>query len=74
MNADGSELHLLSEPDELITDAVFAPDNQTIYYLKAGVFKNYSPIASKRPHEYDLFLLMYRGRTNDKLHTIKNIR
>ncbi|MED1785921.1 hypothetical protein P4V47_00105 [Brevibacillus laterosporus] len=67
MNADGSELHLLSEPDELITDAVFAPDNQTIYYLKAGVFKNYSPIASKRPHEYDLFSINVQGKNKRQI-------
>ncbi|AIG27689.1 hypothetical protein EGH10_19660 [Brevibacillus laterosporus] len=67
MNADGSELHLLSEPHDLITDAVFAPDNQTVYYLKAGVFKNYSPIASKRPHDYDLFSIDVQGKNKRQI-------
>ncbi|MDN9010356.1 TolB family protein [Brevibacillus laterosporus] len=67
MNSDGSELRLLSEPHELITDAVFAPDNQTIYYVKAGVFKNYSPIASKRPHDYDLFSIDVQGKNKQQI-------
>ncbi|RAP30203.1 hypothetical protein C2W64_02758 [Brevibacillus laterosporus] len=78
MNADGSELQHLSDPHDLITDAAFAPDNQTIYFLKAGVFKNYSPIASKRPHNYDIFSIDIQGKnkrqiTNDKEYQMSDL-
>ncbi|RYG74184.1 hypothetical protein EU245_02930 [Lentibacillus lipolyticus] len=38
-----------------VTEAVFSPDGKALFFLKAGVYKNYSPIASKRPHDFDIF-------------------
>lgn len=37
-----------------ITEIEFSPDETSLFYLKAGVFENYSPIASKRPHDFDV--------------------
>lgn len=37
-----------------ITEIEFSPKGKSLFYLQAGVFKNYSPIASKRPHDFDL--------------------
>ncbi|MGD6893420.1 TolB family protein [Bacillus infantis] len=41
--------------NELITETEFSPVNDTLYYLRAGTFQNYSPIASKRPHDLDVW-------------------
>lgn len=42
--------------DGLITELDFDPKDQDIlFYLRAGTFENYSPIASARPHDFDLY-------------------
>lgn len=62
----GSSVHLLeitslkSEilflDEGLITEVAFDPKNEDyLYYLRAATFENYSPIASARPHDLDLF-------------------
>ncbi|MBT2730447.1 DPP IV N-terminal domain-containing protein [Bacillus sp. ISL-75] len=61
IDRDGKNKKQLTSTDGLVTDAVFLPDNQNIFYLQAGVVKNYSPIASKRPHEYDLYSINSNG-------------
>ncbi|TMN22441.1 TolB family protein [Lentibacillus cibarius] len=43
--------------DGYVTEAAFSSDGKSLYFLKAGTYKNYSPIASKRPHDFDIFRL-----------------
>lgn len=58
-----STVHLLDlrtkEISELFTDASTITEvefnNASILYLRAGTFENYSPIASERPHEFDIY-------------------
>lgn len=38
-----------------ITEIEFSPKGESLFYLQADVFQNYSPIASKRPHDYDVY-------------------
>src|SRR5699024_6976665 len=38
-----------------VTEGAFSPDGKSLYFLKADVYKNYSPIASERPHDFDIF-------------------
>lgn len=62
----GSTIRILDVPSgesrtvfhdpSLITEVTFDPkDQDIIFYLKAKTFENYSPIASARPHEFDVF-------------------
>jgi TolB protein len=67
MDRNGENLKQVTPSDSLVTEAVFSPDSNRIYLLKAGVFKNYSPIASRRPHEYDIFLVDTDGNNLIKL-------
>lgn len=40
----------------LVTELAFDPQNQDmLFYLRAGTFENYSPIARAYPHEFDLY-------------------
>lgn len=40
----------------LLTELAFDPQNEDVlFYLRAGTFENYSPIASAHPHEFDLY-------------------
>lgn len=38
-----------------ITEIEISAASDSIFYLRADVFQNYSPIASKRPHDFDLY-------------------
>jgi Tol biopolymer transport system component len=37
-----------------ITEIEFSENEETLFYLMAEIFQNYSPIASKRPHDFDV--------------------
>lgn len=67
MNRDGRNQIQLTPEHSLITEAVFSPDSHTIYFLKAGSFKHYSPIASKRPHDYDIFSVDVDGNNMKRI-------
>lgn len=41
--------------ESIVTEIAFDPkDDNQLYYLEAAVFTNYSPIAGKRPHDFDV--------------------
>jgi Tol biopolymer transport system component len=48
-----------------ITEIQFSANEESLFYLMAGVFQNYSPIASKRPHDFDVH--EYRFAENEHL-------
>ncbi|MDQ0215877.1 TolB protein [Oikeobacillus pervagus] len=41
----------------MITEIVLSPKGGQLFFLGADVFKNYSPIASKRPHDFKIYEL-----------------
>ncbi|PIC76362.1 hypothetical protein CSV74_11555 [Sporosarcina sp. P19] len=42
--------------DNLITEIAFDPKYpEKLFYLEASTYTNYSPIASKRPHDFDVY-------------------
>lgn len=45
----------MTDEKGLVTEAAFSPDGQSLFFLEAGVHTNYSPIASERPHEFDIY-------------------
>lgn len=53
--------------ESLITELDFAEPNNgpSLFYIEAGVFKNYSDIASKQPHELDIY--EYNLQTKDSI-------
>jgi len=56
INIDTGEASELVVENTLITEIEYHPKNEDlIYFFKAGTFENYSPIASKHPHDFDLF-------------------
>lgn len=66
INADGTNERVLLEGG-LVTEAIFSHDDQTIYFLKAGVYTNYSPITGKRPHEFDIYSIDVSGENMKQL-------
>lgn len=67
MDRDGGNRKRLLPEDSLVTEAVFSPDGRSIYFLKAGTFRNYSPIASRRPHEFAIFSVDIDGNNMKRL-------
>ncbi|MCL6477427.1 MAG: hypothetical protein K6T65_03340 [Peptococcaceae bacterium] len=67
MDRDGRNQKRLLPEDILVTEAIFSPDGRIIYFLKAGTFRNYSPIASRRPHEFDIFSIDIDGNNLKRL-------
>ncbi len=64
--ATGEDKELFST-DTLITEIVFNPqDEKMLFYLKAGTFENYSPIASAHPHEFDLYSYHLTDQTHQQ--------
>ncbi|MFD1360960.1 TolB family protein [Lentibacillus salinarum] len=56
---------------DYVTEAVFSPDGESLYFLKADVYQNYSPIASERPHEVDVFRMDLETKETEQI-TSKN--
>lgn len=54
VHLETKEIHELFSAGSAITEIQFSPNEESLFYLMAGVFQNYSPIASKRPHDFDI--------------------
>lgn len=52
---DNGKAKELTKGDNLVTETAFSPDGKYLYFLLAGVYKNYSPIASEHPHDFDIY-------------------
>lgn len=61
----------LFHTENLITELAFSPNDDLLYYLRAGTYTNYSPIAGKRPHEFDIFSY---DLANDQHRQITNLQ
>lgn len=61
MDRDGSNLKGITKDDENVLEAVFAKDDQSIYYLRANAYKNYNGMAPDLPHEIDVYQVNLNG-------------
>lgn len=60
INRDGQNMRQLTFPQQGIKNVreiVFSPDGQSIFFIHAGVYENYSPVVLPSPHDYDLYLI-----------------
>jgi len=78
MNADGSGRTFLTTGPETDFDPVFSPDGTKVFFVRAGWFGHYSPIASSTWHEMDIFSVNIDGTdlkqiTFDKYYQIRKI-
>ncbi|WP_010529172.1 TolB family protein [Lentibacillus jeotgali] len=60
-------VEILMNTRDYITEAAFSPDGELLYFLKAGVYKNYSPITSERPHDFDMFRMDLKTKEIEQL-------
>ncbi len=66
MDSDGSNLIRLSGDDELITDAVFSEDDQTIYYLVAQDYQEGNEL-EEGPTNIDVYSISAKGENKERL-------
>lgn len=61
MNADGSNRACLTSGPDHDFEPVYSPDGSKIYFLRAKVFRSYSPIALPAWHEVDIYSMNADG-------------
>ncbi len=66
MSSDGSNLIKLSKDEELITDAVFSEDDNSIYYLVAQDYQEGSEL-EEGPTNIDLYSISATGENKERL-------
>jgi len=56
VNINSLKINEVFTEEKLITEITFDPKDETVlFYLRAGTFENYSPIARAYPHDFDIF-------------------
>lgn len=58
---------LLEDENSIITEAIYAPNGESLYLLGAGTFENYSPIAPKNPHNFNIFQYHFSSNQIEQL-------
>jgi Tol biopolymer transport system component len=71
VDIDGSHERCLTPGKENITEAVFSPDGKRIYFLNAGSFGHYSPIAQSHAHDFDVYSIDAAGGDPQPLTRLK---
>ncbi|MDZ5473595.1 hypothetical protein SM124_17910 [Bacillus sp. 31A1R] len=72
------EIRELFNVPYIVTEIEYSPIGNSLFYLQAGTFENYSPIASERPHdmdilEYDLVQENHTQITNLKKYNMNSL-
>jgi len=55
IDVESRQIEELTNEGNHITEAAFSPNGDHLYFLQSSVYENYSPIASERPHGFDIF-------------------
>lgn len=66
-NSDGTSIKQLTKDNQIITEAIFSYDNNSVYYIKANEYNKYSPIGIKAAHNFDIYNLELESGTDLKL-------
>ena len=62
MDEDGNNKKEIIKADGFVNKAVFSPDQNRIYFSKAATYKNFSPIARKSHHGFDIYSMSIDGK------------
>ena len=55
INVDGTNSRILPHAGGSVTEALFAPGGDMIYFLNSGAYERYSPLVSKASHRVDIY-------------------
>lgn len=68
INLQSKQVETIFEKEAFMTELAIGPDDDAyIYYIQAHTVTNYSPIASKRPHEMDAYRYHIEKEEHSKL-------
>ena len=68
---DGSNTDKLTDDDQIITEATFSRDGESIYFCKANEYAAYSPIGVKAPHGIDIYCIALKDKKINKVSNLK---
>src|SRR5699024_2570635 len=55
IDLESGKMEEITNEGNHITEVAFSPNGDDLYFLQSSVYENYSPIASERPHGFDIF-------------------
>lgn len=75
---DGSNLRKLTTDSAIVMEAIFSLNSDTVYFTQAGEYGNYSPVASKAPHKFDIYRISLKDnsiskRTNEAAYSMYSL-
>lgn len=70
-NVDGSNIIYLTDNKQIVTDATFSLDGETIYFCKADIYEKYSPIGRKDAHNFDIYSVNIKDKRVTKMSNLK---
>lgn len=64
----------LTVDNQIITEAIYSRDGESIYFIKANEYAAYSPLARKAPHDMDIYSVSLKDKEIQRLSTLKSYR
>src|SRR5690606_1881562 len=64
---DGKNIQQVTFQKNLILEAIFSKDSESVFYLMAKEYDNHSPIARKDTHGIDIYFLDLKSLKSKKL-------
>lgn len=71
-NIDGSSNEKLTADDNIITEATYSRDGESILYCKANEYASYSPLGHKAPHDMDIYSISLKDKKIKRLSNLKS--
>jgi TolB protein len=70
MDISGLNLKQITFDKQHIVEAIPSSDSRSIYFLKSNYYGHYSPMASSKPHEFDLYSMNIDGTNSKRITTL----
>lgn len=71
-NSDGTNSIRLTNGGEIITEAAFSSNDSEVFFCKANVYGNHSPIGQEQAHDFDIYSINIKKRKIKKLSELKS--
>jgi Tol biopolymer transport system component len=71
-NADGANVLYLTDDKQIVTEATFSLDGETIYFCKANTYGKYSKIGIKDAHDFDIYSIYLKNKKISKISNLKS--
>lgn len=72
VDIDGRNVEKLTDDNQIITEATFSRDGESIYFCKANEYAAHSPIGVQAPHSLDIYSIGLKDRKITKVSNLKS--